>query len=278
MGRICRFSIAAGLLLAHATMAWAQSPLRLGSVAMDIPAVMQQRLDPLTEYLSRTLDQTVELRLSADMASAIEACSEATVDLSYLTPVAYVRTREHNPSARLIAKTVTRGKDSFQLMIAVRWDSPIRRVDDLAGKRFAFGDRAALLQRAVVRGAGMPLDRLGAHEFVGHYDNIVRAVINGDFDAGILKDTMAYQWEDKGIRVIYASPDLPPYAIVACSGAALSRYADLHNAFVGLDTGEPRDLDIIRALDPRYDGFAATDDEEYDIVRRLIAPFRTNGT
>lgn len=78
-------------------------------------------------------------------------------------------------------------------MIVVREDSPANRIEDLKGARFAFGDRAALLQRAVVVGAGVSLESLGEYRFLGHYDTIVRGILNGDFDAGILKDTMAFK-------------------------------------------------------------------------------------
>lgn len=116
---------------------------------------------------------------------------------------------------KLVAKMVTNGKASFQLVIAVKENSPIKTVQDLEGKRFAFGDKAAILQRAVVVGAGMPVEKLGSYAFIGHYDNIARGVMNGDFDAGILKDTTASAWDGKGLRVIYSSPPLPPYNIVA---------------------------------------------------------------
>ena len=192
--------------------------LRLGSVAMDIPAEMHRRLTPLTKYLSDTLKQPVRLKLSPSMTAAIEEVSKNEVDLAYLTPVAYLKARERG-DAQLVVKTLTNRKTSFQLMIVVREDSLIKRVQDLKGKTFAFGDKAAILQRAVVVGAGMPLEGLGEYKFIGHYDNIAKGVASGDFDAGILKDTMAHDWQKKGLRVLHSSPPLPPYNIVASSKA-----------------------------------------------------------
>lgn len=246
--------------------------IRFGSVAMDIPAVMQKRLLPLTKYLSDSLGKPVVLKLSPNMPAAIKEISKGAVELSYLTPVAYIRSHQKGDT-QLIAKTVTKNKASFQLMIVVRDDSPIKSVADLEGKAFAFGDKAALLQRAVVVGAEMPLDKLGRYEFIGHYDNIVRAVLNRDFDAGILKDTMAYKWEGKGIRILYASPDLPPYNIAASKNISKPMLQKLQKAFLDLNTNNPDHFPVIKALDKKYDGFAPTDDSEYDIIRKLIEPF-----
>jgi len=246
--------------------------LQFGSVAMDIPAVMHKRLTPLTAYLSETLDRPVTLKLSPNMGAAINETANGTVDLAYLTPVAYLKAHKKG-GAQLIAKTVTNGKASFKLMIVVKEDSPIKTVSQLKGKTFAFGDKRALLQRATVVGAGMPLENFKEIKFIGHYDNIVRAVMNGDFDAGILKDTMAYKWEGKGIRILYATDDLPPYNIAASKNVDKKSLQELQSAFLSLDSKNPEHLKIIKALDKKYDGFAKTSDAEYDVVRKLIKPF-----
>ncbi|KPK51275.1 MAG: phosphonate ABC transporter substrate-binding protein [Thiotrichales bacterium SG8_50] len=248
------------------------SEILFGSVAMDIPAVMHKRLTPLTNYLSRELNRPVTLKLSPDMGNAIDNTVKGSVDLAYLTPVAYLRAHEKG-NARLIVKTVTNGKASFRLMIVVKEDSPIKTVEQLAGKSFAFGDQKALLQRATVVGAGMPLEKLGEYKFIGHYDNIVRAVLNSDFDAGILKDTMAYKWQGKGIRILYSTPDLPPYNITASSKVDDATLKRLEKAFLKLNPSSPDHMKIIKALDKKYDGFAKTGDAEYDVVRKLIKPF-----
>lgn len=273
-GRWLLFALGGGALMvmAVAPVNAAKRMIRFGSVAMDIPAVMHRRLTPLTRYLSRELNRPVSLKLAKDMPDAIRDVAESRVDLAYLTPVAYLKAHEKG-QVRLVAKTITDGKGSFKLMIVVRADSPIKTVAQLRGKKFAFGDRAALLQRAVVVGAGLKLQSLGSYDFLGHYDNIVRAVLHGEYDAGILKDTMAYKWKNKGIRILYASEDLPPYNIAASRNVSNGLLRKLKTAFLKLDPRNPEHMRIIKTLDKNYDGFAATTDHEYDIVRKLIAPF-----
>lgn len=239
---------------------------------MDVPSVMHKRLTPLTKYLSDKLGRPVHLMLSKDMPDAIQNASQGKVELAYLTPVAYIRSHAAG-NTHIIVKMKTKNKDTFKLMIVVRENSPIKSVKDLIGKSFAFGDEAALLQRAVVVGSGIPLDKLGSYDYLNHYDNIVRAVLLGKYDAGILKDTMAYKWKDKGIRIIYSSPDLPPYNIAASSKVGPKMLAKIKDAFLSLDENKPEDRAVIKALDKNYDGFAAASDADYNIVRQLIKPF-----
>lgn len=253
----------------------APKPIRLGSVAMDTPRVMHQRLSPLTQYLSRELGRPVELVLAQNMPAAIADVANGNVELAYLTPVAYLKSKERSET-QLIAKTVTNHKSSFKLMVVVRNDSELQNVEDLRNKRFAFGDPAALLQRAVVVGAGVKLDSLDRYDFLDHYDNIVRSVLHRDYDVGILKDTMAYKWKDKGIRILYSSDDLPPYNITAAPHVDESLLTQIRNAFLKLDSKQPGHMEIIKALDPKYTGFASTNDDEYDVIRTLIKPFSNN--
>lgn len=214
----------------------------------------------------------VTLRLSPDMGAAIDETAQGRVDLAYLTPVAYLRAHAKG-NAQLIAKTITGGKGSFKLMIVVNENSPIKTIADLKGKTFAFGDEKALLQRAAVVGAGIQLEQFKEYRFIGHYDNIARAVMNKDFDAGILKDTMAYKWQGKGLRILHSSPALPPYNIVASKNVDRKLLKKLQKIFLSLNKHNQEDLKVIKTLDKNYDGFEATSDSEYNIVRKLITPF-----
>ncbi len=96
---------------------------------------------------------------------------------------------------------------------------------------------------------------------------------HGDFDAGILKDTMAYKWQDKGLRILHATLDLPPYNIAVSRSVDPALKARITEAFLSLKGDNPEQLKIIKALDKKYNGFAPTSDAEYDVVRELIKPF-----
>lgn len=256
----------------NASAATENTPLRFGSVAQDTPAVMYKRLKPLTTYLSKALNRPIKLQISPNMGDAINKVASNEVDVTYLTPVAYLRANEKGNS-QIIAKIVTNKRSSFQLMIVVREDSPIKTVEQLEGKNFAFGDKKALLQRATVAGAGMPLEKLASYKFIGHYDNIARGVARGLFDAGILKDTKAFKWEKKGLRILYSSPHMPPYNITASSKLDNVTLTKLRNAFLQLDINNPSHKIIIKSMSKKYDGFVKTSDAEYDVVRKLIEPF-----
>jgi phosphonate transport system substrate-binding protein len=207
------------------------------------------------------------------MSSTINNVVHGDVELAYLTPVAYVRAHKEG-DARLLVKLTSDNQAYFQLVIVVRNDSLINTIEDLQGKRFAFGDKEAMLQRAVVVGAGMPLEKFGAIAFLGRPYNIVRAVLHNDFDAGIVLETKAHVWENKGLRVLYTSPKLPSFNITVSSHVDDNMYQKLQEALLSLNANQSDDGKVFEALDARYNGFAVTDDKEYNVVRQLIAPFK----
>ena len=263
-----------GALLAGCAMRAHATPdeLYVGSVAMDIPAAMHKRLTPLVDYLRSELQYPVSLKLSADLSTAASDVAASRVHIAYLTPVAYLKAHKEG-QVRLVAKPVTQGQSSFKLMLVTQANSTIRSPKDLAGKSFAFGDKSAILQRAVVVGAGVDIDKLGSINYLGHYDNIARGVLAGDFDAGIVKDTTAYDWKDKGLRVFYSSPELPPYNIVVSRDVDDRMYQKIRAALLKLDPKNPAHRTVIKSLDESYDGFVPTGDAEYSVVRELIKPF-----
>ena len=268
---ITRFMVI-GLCTFSASVLAAQAPLKFGSVAMDIPAVMGKRLTPLTEYLSYALHRPVILKLAPNMGSAINDVATDKVDFAYLTPVAYLKSHQQG-NTRIAVKTLTNKKPYFQLMIVVRNDSPIKQIQDLKGKTFAFGDKKALLQRAVVVGSGIRLKDFSKYEFLGHYDNIVRGVLNKDYDAGILKDTTAFNWQKKGIRILYSSPELPPYNISVSKNISARLFTRIQHAFTALNENNSKHRVAIKALSENYNGFVTAKDKDYDVVRKLIKPF-----
>ena len=264
-------ALCAALLLLPSWAAAQPRPLVLGSVAMDVPAVMLRRLTPLVQYLSAQLHRPVQLRLSSNLMAATRALAQGRTDIAYLTPVAFLLAQQ-NAGARALVTPLTRGRPAFRLYLVSRCAGPIRAPSELAGHRFAFGDPAAVLQRAVVVRSGVPMAELRAH-YLGHYDNIETGVSVGDFAGGIIKDTLAPSARRQGLCVIYRSPWMPGYVFAVRRGMSVSTASALRTAFLGLRPGTQANTAALAALDPEYTGFAPIRGRNYGIIRTLIRPW-----
>ncbi len=260
-------------IVASASVYPADDEIFLGSVAMDVPAAMVQRMTPLAAYLSKKTGLKIAFRASPNLGSAVNELGKEFTQIAYLTPVAYLEAHEKY-AAKPLVSPITHGKTTFNLVVAVRQDTAVKTMQDLKDKSFAFGDEKALLQRAVVVGGGINLHQFSRFAFLKHYDNIAKAILNKDFDAGILKDTIYEQFQAQGLRKIYTSAPLPSYIFAVSDRLPNDTVKKLRAAFLELNSETAEGKAVLKGLDPGYDGFVAAEDKDYDVIRKLIAPFQ----
>jgi len=272
--------LAALLVGAMHSLAWAApkqhaptGQVTMGSVAMDIPVEMIKRMSALTNYLALSTDLNIRFRPSPNLGSAVEELGTGQTQIAYLTPVAYIEARRKYGVIPLVAPTI-QGRPYFSLVIGVKAGSGIATPVDLKGKRFAFGDEKALLQRASVESMGVKMADFSRFAYLKHYDNIAKAVLAGDFDGGILKDSVADDFKDEGIVVIGSTPPLPSYIFAVNPSMPVAVRNKLRDALLALKKTTPDGSATLEAFDRTYDGFAVVDDQAYDPVRKLIQPYQ----
>ncbi len=268
------------LLCLSSPAAWAApnpgmqvSEVTMGSVAMDIPVEMIKRMSALTNHLALSTNLNIRFRPSPNLGSAVEDLGTGQTQIAYLTPVAYIEARKKYGVIPLVAPTAD-GRPHFSLVIGVKAGSGINSPAGLKGKRFAFGDEKALLQRAAVESMGLKPGDFSAFAYLKHYDNIAKAVLAGDFDGGILKDSIADEFKSKGLTVVGSTAPLPSYIFAVHPGMPATVRNQLRDALLALNKSTPERAATLEAFDKAYDGFVVVDDPAYDTVRRLIQPFQ----
>lgn len=245
----------------------------MGTVATDIPAVMVRRMDPLSQYLAAQMGSPIQLRPAPQMSAAIEDFGNGITQIAYLTPVAFLEARERF-GATAIALPLSEGKPTFRLAIVTRKDSTVKNLADLAGRSFAFGDEKSLFQRATLEAGGIKLEQLSRFAYLKHFDNVAKAVLNKDFDAGILKESLVPHYAAQGLHIIHLSPPLPTYVIAVNKKFPAEKIPALRDALVGLDAGVKASRDILTALDPAYTGFVPATNKHFEPAQKLIAPYK----
>lgn len=240
----------------------------LGSVASESPTVMIARMAPLTDYLSARTGLTVRFRPAPNLGAAVADLVSGETSVAYLTPAAYLDAREKAGAIPMVSP-LTKGVKTFSLIVAVPKDSPTKSCQDLKGKAFAFGDKKALLQKAVVDECMGDVGALSQMKYLDHYDNIAKALLIGDFAAGILKDTVFDQYAPKGLRKLHESEQLPGYIVAASPRLDKEPREKIRQALLTI-TATPEGRQALAVLDKGYSGFASVEDQEYDSIRKLI--------
>lgn len=246
--------------------------LRFGSYASERPSEELRKLEPFKKYLEASLKAQglgvrVEVRIFPTYDEGIAAIAAGDVDFSRLGPVSYVMAKQKNPSLVLLAGEAHEGDKEFPAVMVVAKNSPIRKVADLKGKRFAFGDpnstSGRYLPQAELAKAGITAGDLASFEYLGRHDKVVFAVASGRFDAGSTNvNTFMKYAETKNLRELLRYPS-PTHAWVARGKLDAALVKALRKAL--FEMTDPKLTELIDR-----NGFLPATDADYDGLRRVM--------
>ncbi len=247
--------------------------LKFGVIPLEAPAAMHRRFQPLTEYLTQSLGRKVDLVVGLDFMQTLRDLEDGVTDLAFLTPTTYIEAHQKY-GALLLVKALRKGLPYTHAAIVARSGEGIERLEDLRGKRFAFGDRMStssyLIPRSMLAEAGVLLEDLKDHAFLGHHDDVARAVLAGEYDAGGLMESTAGKFLEQGLKVLKTSAEVPEFNICASKSLDAGTLESIKKALIALDRRNAGHEQVLTMIDKDYTGFAFAEDGDYDGVRRLM--------
>ncbi len=250
------------------------SVIRFGVVPLESPAVMFKKFSPFTEYLSRRIGKPVDLKVAVDFETAIKDIGQNITQLCYMTPSTFIEANKRY-GVNVLTRALRDGKPYHHSVIITRQDSDIRSIEDLKGRSFAFGDRRStsshIIPRSMLKQAGIDLSDLKYYNYLGHHDDVVKAVLNGEFDAGGVMEATAYKFKDRGIRFLKFSEEIPEFNI--CYNPALSErdLSIIRAAIISLRDSDPEGAAILKSIDESYTGFVEARDSDYETIKSVMA-------
>src|SRR5262245_59429467 len=138
----------AGLLLLASVPAAAQddpAKLRVALLPDENAATIVQNAEPLRQYLHVRLNREIELVVTTDYSSMIEAMRFGRIEIAYFGPLSYVLAKSKAPGIEPFAVGVSKGSPTYKSVIVARADGPVKSVTDIKGKTIGFGQIAATL-------------------------------------------------------------------------------------------------------------------------------------
>jgi phosphonate transport system substrate-binding protein len=226
---------------------------------------------PLKDYLERTLDKKVELIVTTDYSSMIEAMRHGRLDLAYFGPLSYVLARQKSEIEPFVALK-TKGSTTYQSVVIANAAAGVSKIGDIRGRNMAFGDKAStsshLIPKSVLAEQGLDVGRDYKEHFVGSHDAVAMAVQNGHAQAGGLSRPIFESLVERKIvsldkvRVLEYSKPFPQYPWTMRSNLKPELKVKIRTAFLEL-----KDPAILKPF--KAEGFDAITDRHYDVVRNL---------
>lgn len=266
-------SAALALFVPHAALAQGANPARLRVALLpdENASTLIQNAQPLKQYLERTLKKEVEIVVTTDYSSMIEAMRFGRIEVAYFGPFSYVLAKSKAPDIEPFAVGVERGSPTYQSVLIATAGGPVAKLDDVRGKPFGFGDQAStsshLAPRAhLLKKVGLDGEKDYRPVHLGTHDAVARAVQAGQVPAGALSKPILDNLVKRGtvdaskiVQLDLTAP-IPNYPIVLQGKLAPELKQSIKKAFL-----EMNDKEVLKSF--RVESFAATDDRAYDVLR-----------
>jgi phosphonate transport system substrate-binding protein len=263
----------AAMAMATGLSAQGRDPARLRVALLpdENAGTIIQNAQPLKAHLERALRKEIELVVTTDYSSMIEAMRFGRIEVAYFGPFSYVLAKSRAPEIEPFAVGVERGSPTYQSVLIATAGGPVAKLEDVRGKPFGFGDQAStsshLAPRAhLLRKLGLDGERDYRPVHLGTHDAVARAVQAGQVPAGALSkpilDNLIARGTIDATKIVQLdlSAPIPNYPMVLQGNLAPALKQAIRSAFLDL-----KDKEILKSF--RVEGFAPTDDAAYDVLR-----------
>jgi phosphonate transport system substrate-binding protein len=273
MTGVIRFAVLALLAVVLPAAAQTADPekLKVALLPDESPSTIIINNKSLKDYLERTLGKPIELVVTTDYSSMIEAIRFGRIDLGYFGPLSYVLARS-KADIEPFAALVSGGSPTYTSVLIAHAGSGVDRLADAKGRTVGFGDPAStsshLMPRTMLQQAGLVAGTDYKFQHLGTHDAVARAVQAGNVQVGGMSKPILDRLIEKGtidpakVRLLQESSPIPNYPWTMRAGLAPALKERIRHAFLDL-----KDPEVLKAF--KGQGFAPVSDKDYDVLREL---------
>jgi len=238
------------------------------------PVEIQEKFSPLAEHLSKKTGKKVVLKVVSDYEGILRDIEKGITQFCFISPVTYIIAKKKY-GTQVIAKALIEGKPGYHSVIVTKSASRISSIEDIRGRKFAFGDPHSLSSyiapRNMLLNAGIDLKDLLHYEYLGSHEAVADAVLSGNFDAGGITESTANKFKDKGIKFIQFSENLPGFIICVSKTIPQGMKESLEIALTALTDTRPESSAILHSIYKRYSGFEKAYDIEFAQLESMMS-------
>ena len=226
---------------------------------------------PLEIYLEKELGKKIELVVTTDYSSMIEAMRHGRIDMAYFGPLSYVLAKQKS-DIEPFAAMKQKGSTTYQSVLIANTGAGIAKISDIVNKNVAYGDKAStsshLIPKSILAENGLKAGENYREHFAGAHDAVVMAVQNGHAQAGGLSKPIFESLVQRGlvdpnkVKVLAESKPYPQYPWTMRSNLKPELKEKIRAAFLNL-----KDPEVLKPF--KADGFGPISDKDYDVVRSL---------
>lgn len=249
--------------------------VRFGVISRYPPTLIYQGYQPLMNYLTENTPYRFVLKLSSSYQQTVEQLARGEVAAAFLGSYIYVLTREKYGLQAILKPLNENFEPYFHSVLITRSDSPIYGIQDLKGMRLALPSRQSFSGNWLFQGElqrhGLSPDDLKSVRHFSHHHTVIYQVLKGNFDAGVVKDRVAREYLNRGIRICAFSQPIPSSPIVISRKSDPRVVEEIRRALLKIDVHQEKYRQLVSYWDREFAyGFVEAADSDYDTILSLL--------
>lgn len=253
-----------------------QDTVYFGVISRFPSNILYQGYQPLMDYLSQETEYHYELIISRTYEQTVKDISEGKLHAAFLGSYIYVASRDHYNIQPILKPLNAEGEPFFHSVLITRKESEIQSIADLKGRRLAVPSEQSFsgnwLQQAGLGDHNLQVTDLEQLKHFEHHHTVVYELMRDNFDAGAVKDRVASEFGDRGVKIIAQSDPIPGSPIVVNEDHDPAIISAITQALLKIDPEDPEFAEMIANWDLEFVyGFARAEDSDYDNLQ--ITPY-----
>lgn len=251
-------------------------PTKFFGVVSRYPAhIIYQQYQPLMDFLNRNTDYHFQLKLSSSYSETVQQLANGEVDVALMGSYIYAMSKVQY-DLKAILKPLN--EDSMALRRSVfftQQNSAIHQIEDLRGKKLALASNESFsgnwMPLHMLQEHGIAIDELGVISNYPNHHTVIHKVLRGEYDAGAVRESVAREFKNRGLRIFTYSDPLPTSPIVVIEQQDPDLVAAIINALVYQEPSSEDHAGPINIIDGgTVTSYTITDGSEYDFIHRII--------
>jgi phosphonate transport system substrate-binding protein len=260
-----------------------EEPLRVAIAAVISAKESIIYYEDLLKLLEQSLNRPIEIVQRKTYGEINDLLRVGQVDIAFVCTYAYILGNDEFGMKLLVAPQVN-GKPTYQNYIIVPKNSPVEKLEDLKGKRFAFTDPISFTGRLypmymLLQMGFTPEAFFDEVIFTYSHDNSIKAVaqnlVDGAAIDGLILEylyTIDQAYLNK-VKVIHKSDNFGIPPVVTPSGIDPELKIKLREFFTTLHLDEAN-YDLMDKL--QIERFVIPDEKNYDSIRTIVRAVLNN--
>lgn len=225
------------------------------------------RFKKVAEYIESKTNLTVVLSIPETYALFIENCINNKYAIAYSAPLIYTKSRLKNSNLIPLVSVTNGGKKTFQTFFLSLKNSPISTIQDIKGKRIAFGHKKSstryLIPSYTLNQHDIKLSDFSSVKYHQDTDESMIHLLAGSVDVVAVHEAIYRNYKDD-VKIVHKSFKFPEYTFSA-NKSILTKKQIKHIT----DTFLNADKSLARSIYYRYDGFTKANIKNYNHVQNV---------